>query len=230
MLLARGVSAGVAHIRLQEVVRRAQLTTGAAYRLWSDQDDFHRDLAVAFTRWRYDAPVAETRRIMDGLEITETGSWDEVIRLAAAAHVRSIGGDDSPSRRHFLITLALRASARGSADLTQASVERHRESVGDFEEIYAVLMKAHGYRMRPPLTVHDFAVAVAALGEGFAVHAIEGIEHPLYRSTDVSSEAIFLPGGDWTLFAISVRALTQGFMTAAPRHDDPDNSAGHSPL
>lgn len=47
MLLERGVSAGVGHIRLQEVVRRAQLTTGAAYRLWADQDDFHRDLGPA---------------------------------------------------------------------------------------------------------------------------------------------------------------------------------------
>lgn len=34
------------HIRLQEVLRRAGLTTGAAYRLWAKQNDY-RDLAVA---------------------------------------------------------------------------------------------------------------------------------------------------------------------------------------
>lgn len=215
MLLARGVSAGVAHIRLQEVVRRAQLTTGAAYRLWSDQDDFHRDLAVAFTRWRFDAPVAETRRIMDGLEMATAGSWNEMVRLAAAAHVGSIG-DDSPSRRQFLITLALRASAQGSEDLTRASVERHRESVADFEEIYAALMKAHGYRMRSPLTVADFAVAVAALGEGFAVQTIQGIAHPVCRAEEAGVTEMGLAGGDWTLFALSVRALTEGFMTTEP--------------
>lgn len=62
MLLDRGTSAGVSHIRLQEVVRRAGLTTGAAYRLWADQDAFHHDLAVAATSWRSDAPAAETWR------------------------------------------------------------------------------------------------------------------------------------------------------------------------
>ena len=33
LLLERGVSAGVQHIRLQDVLRHAGLTTGAAYRL-----------------------------------------------------------------------------------------------------------------------------------------------------------------------------------------------------
>ena len=60
MLLDRGITAGVSHIRLQEVVKRAGLTTGAAYRLWADQDAFHHDLAVAAARWRSDVPVAQT--------------------------------------------------------------------------------------------------------------------------------------------------------------------------
>ena len=30
-----------------EVLRRVGLTTGAAYRLWGDQEDYQRDLAVA---------------------------------------------------------------------------------------------------------------------------------------------------------------------------------------
>ncbi|MGI8459425.1 MAG: hypothetical protein ACR2LI_15125 [Propionibacteriaceae bacterium] len=215
MLLARGVSAGVQHIRLQEVVRRAQLTTGAAYRLWADQDDFHRDLAVAVTRWRNVAPVAETRRIIDDPAVVGA-SPDEAIRLAAAAHIRAISGEDSRSSKLFLAALALRASARTWDDLTRASVERHLESVAEFEEIYGQLMAAYGYRMRSPLTVRDFTVAMAALGEGFAVHAVEGIPHPSYRAEepgDDADDAIALPGGEWTLFAIAVRALVEGFMT-----------------
>ncbi len=227
MLLTRGVSAGVQHIRLQEVVRRAELTTGAAYRLWADQDDFHRDLAVAVTRWRDVAPVAETRKIIDDPAQAGAG-LDEAIRLAAAAHIRAVSGADSRSSRLFLVALALRASARTWDDLTSASVERHLESVAEFEEIYTQLMSMHGYRMRAPLTVRDFTVAMAALGEGFAVHAVEGIPHPVYRAadhptdhrpTDHPGDAIELPGGDWTLFAVAVRALVQGFMTCR-RPDD----------
>lgn len=211
MLLERGVSAGVGHIRLQEVVRRAQLTTGAAYRLWADQDDFHRDLAVSITRWRNVAPVAVTHQIMDDVAGSGAG-LDEVIRLAGEAHVRSISGDDTPTSRLFLVALALRASNRTWADLTQASVDRHLESVADFDEIYGVLMVAHGYRMRPPFAVRDFTVAMAALGEGFAVHAIQGIPHPIYSSDGTDPDSIDLPGGDWTLFAVSARALARGFM------------------
>lgn len=213
MLLDRGVSAGVSHIRLQEVVRRAQLTTGAAYRLWADQEDFHQELAAAFTRWRTDPPMAEVRGILDSLEPDRAKSWEEVIRLTAAAHVRSISGDDLPSRRHFMIALALRASAHGSEDLSRASVERHLESVAEFADFYGVLMRSHGYRMRAPLTVDDFAAAVAALGEGFCVQAIQGISHPTFNAEGTDAEAeVSLAGGEWTLFAIAVRALVDGMM------------------
>ena len=169
MLLERGVSAGVSHIRLQQVVRRAQLTTGAAYRLWADQDDFHRDLAVAITRLRDTSPVADIHSVIDDPRMLGAG-LDEVIRLAAAAHVQAISGADPRGSRLFLVALALRASARTWDDLTQASIERHLESIADFAEVYRLLMSMHNYRMRPPLTVEDFAVAMAALGEGFAVH------------------------------------------------------------
>lgn len=36
ILHERGANAGVGHIKLSEVVSRAGLTTGAAYRLWDD--------------------------------------------------------------------------------------------------------------------------------------------------------------------------------------------------
>jgi hypothetical protein len=60
MLLERGVSAGVQHIRLQDV-RHAGLTTGAAYRLWADQSDYQRDLAVAMVRLRLSEPTDYAR-------------------------------------------------------------------------------------------------------------------------------------------------------------------------
>src|SRR5687767_15950116 len=60
MLHEQGVTAGVAHIRLRDVLDRAGLTTGAAYRLWSDQSAFHRDLAVAAAGWRDDGPLDRT--------------------------------------------------------------------------------------------------------------------------------------------------------------------------
>lgn len=213
MLLDRGISAGVAHIRLQEVVRRAGLTTGAAYRLWADQDDFHRDLAVAMARWRHDRPAESSVLAVE--ELLRSGKpLDEVIRLAAVRHVQSFDGDGgtggSRTSRLFLIALALRATAQTWDDLKVASNERHEESVEEFVTFYRMLMSAYGFRMRTPYTIRDFAVAMAALGEGFALHAIEGLDHPML-TIDVDDEG---PPGEWTLFGICVRGLVHQFMVA----------------
>lgn len=218
MLLERGVSAGVQHIRLQDVLRRAGLTTGAAYRLWADQTDYQRDLAVAMVKLRAASPADAVMAAVK--ELIESGApGDDVIRAAAASHVRSAtgadaAGDNPLDSQAFLIALALRTTAHTWPELTEASRERHHESTAAYAEFYSLLMKSYGLRMREPLTLDDFTEAMAALGEGFAVRALEGIEHPTYTFT-AEDEA---PDGTWTLLALGVRALVNEFMVPdAPR-------------
>lgn len=212
MLLERGVTAGVQHIRIQDVLRRAGLTTGAAYRLWADQTDYQRDLAVAMMRLRLSGPADYARGAVEDL-IGAGATGDEVIRAAAAAHLRSASldnddPDDAMDAQSFLIALALRTTAQTWPELTEASRERHRESITAFAEFYAHVMTSYGMRMKEPLTVEDFTEAVAALGEGFAMRALEGIDHPTY-DVDAGAE---VPEGQWTLFALGVRALVNEFM------------------
>lgn len=214
MLLERGVSAGVQHIRLQDVLRQAGLTTGAAYRLWADQNDYQRDLAVAMVRLRLSSPAEYARTAVEEL-IAAGADGDDVIRAAAEAHLRStsVDADDPASAldaHQFLISLALRTTAQTWPELRDASLQRHRESIDAFAEFYAYLMQAYGLRMKSPLTVSDFTEAMAAMGEGFAVRALEGIEHPRYETTDGDE----IPPGAWTLFALGVRALVNEFMTS----------------
>jgi AcrR family transcriptional regulator len=90
LLHERGATAGVSHIRLQDVLKRAGLTTGAAYRLWPDQEHFHRELAVAATRWRDDVPITRTIAAIQDLVETRAPLF-EVIRAATAAHVDGFG-------------------------------------------------------------------------------------------------------------------------------------------
>ena len=52
-------------------------------------------------------------------------------------------------------------------------------------------------------------VSMAAMGEGFAVRAMEGLEHPVYHAAEDDD----VPTGEWTLFALGVRALVSEFMT-----------------
>lgn len=208
MLLDRGITAGVSHIRLQEVVKRAGLTTGAAYRLWADQDAFHHDLAVAAARWRSDVPVAQTWGRIGDL-VGSRAPLMEVVRQGAQAHVDTFDDEERSrqrSARSFLTALALRASSASWPDLQDASVARHTDSVREFAALYSTLLGAYRRRMREPFTVEDFTVAMAALGEGFALHAIEGIPHPHLQWPHPPGV-----GEDWTLFGVSVWALIEGY-------------------
>lgn len=221
MIFERGVSAGVQHIRLQDVLRRAGLTTGAAYRLWADQSDFQRDLAVAVMRLRITGPADYARDAVLGL-IEGGAPGDDVIRAAALAHVRTAAmdtndPDDARDAQSFLIAIALRATAATWPELRQASFERHHESIAAFAEFYAYLMESYGLRMKKGLTITDFTEAMAAMGEGFALRALEGLEHPTYEFTDDDET----PSGPWTLFALGVRALVNEFTVAIDPADDP---------
>lgn len=223
MLLERGVTAGVQHIRLQDVLRRAGLTTGAAYRLWADQTDYQRDLAVSMVRLRLSGPTDYARDAVTEL-IEKRAHADDVIRAAAEVHVRAAWREvDDPAEEvdahSFLIALALRTTAHTWPELKEASRARHKESTEAFNEFYSYLMEAYGLRMKSPLTVSDFTDAMAAMGEGFAVRALEGIGHPVYDS-DVHDE---IPDGRWTLFALAVRALVNEFMVPIDGHPAPDS-------
>lgn len=214
MLLERGVSAGVQHIRLQQVLRRAGLTTGAAYRLWADQTDYQRDLAVAMVKQRFMHPAAIARAAV--AELIENKSDPElVIRAAAATHVDPPPSDGArPAAlddQAFLVALALRTAASTWPELAEASRARHEDSLRDYAELYQLLMDTYGLRMKRPLTIMDFTDAMAALGEGFAVRRLEGIPHRRVHTTIDGDDEV--PAGEWSLFAIGVRALVNEMMT-----------------
>lgn len=214
MLFERGAAAGVQHIRLQEVLRRAGLTTGAAYRLWADQTEYQADLAVAMIDLRFADPIANASAAVAPL-ISEGAPIDEVIRVAAETHAldaeRKKDGQGGRDSRAFLLALALRAAAGTSPVLREASRDRHEESIAGFNRLYQRLMDAYGYRMKTPYTIRDFTEAMAALGEGFAIHALQGIEHPRIE-VGADDEG---PAGRWSLFGLAVRGLVREFMTRA---------------
>jgi len=221
MLLERGVSAGVQHIRLQDVLRRTGLTTGAAYRLWADQADYHRDLAVSMVRMRITGPADGMRARVDQM-IAAGASGEEIVREAALAHVQAaeLTADDPTEMldaQSFRVALALRTTADTWPELSEASHERHRESIEAFAELYQYVIDAYGMRMRDGLTIQDFAEAMAALAEGFAIQSLERLPHPTFQLTGADGT----PSGDWTLLGLTVRALVDSFMI--PREDaDPD--------
>ena len=199
MLHEQGPTAGVSHIRLSEVVERAGLTTGAAYRLWEDQRAFHAELAIAAVRWRDRSSTSNTLQQISPVMLSG-GPWQEVIRRGAAANLQSFPDDIA-----FLTTLALRASAYGQDALVAASHERHIEAMAAYGDMYSQVLAVYRRRLRPPFTIDHLCSAFAALAEGFGVQAASGEAHP----------QIMIPSGDpqigeeWTLLAVTIAALIE---------------------
>ena len=79
-----------------EVLRRAGLTTGAAYRLWADQNDYQRDLAVAMVRLRLSSPADYARVAVDKLIAEPT---DATLRAPPGAG-RGARNDRARPRNH----------------------------------------------------------------------------------------------------------------------------------
>lgn len=225
LLLERGASAGVQHIRLQEVLRSVGLTTGAAYRIWTDQTDFHRDLALAMMQLRIEPPTSSAEAAVRAT-LAGGGTLDEVIRVVALDHVEYAShfhrDPESRDSHAFITALSLRTAAGAWPELREAAADRHNESIDGFTAFYTRLMAHFGYRMRSPLTVRDFAEAMAALGEGFAVRAAEALDHPMIRI----GEGEEMPAGEWTLFGLAVRGLIESFMLPIEADPMPVSSPG----
>lgn len=197
MLHEKGPAAGVHHVLLAQVVKRAGLTTGAAYRLWRDQSEFHGDLAVAAMRWQ-DRSMLDRTTLAASAVVESGGSIDELLRVAGAANVQHM-----PTDSGIMTTLALRAAAQGNPMLLHASRERSGDMALAFRNLYVGLLHRFRLRLRPGLTIDHLAAGMSALVDGFAVQTASGEHHP----------ELDLPGREepWTLLAVCLQALVQHF-------------------
>lgn len=195
----RGLFVAVTHIRLSDVAKAADLTTGAAYRVWERQEDFHRDLAIAAIRYSdADSIRATVERIYQVVEAK--APLAEVLRIGAMAHLH-VNSPQDP----FLIALSLRTLTGGVPALAEAAQQRHAESVASFEALYQALLDRYHRRMRRPFGIEALSHALAALAEGFAMQAMNGLEHPTYELDDVAPGV----GREWSLLAVAVEGLVE---------------------
>lgn len=209
LLHERGTAPGVSHIRLQDVVAHAGLTTGAAYRLWINQAEFHRDLATLAISWSDNPPTTDTiSRIRTAVE--QGAPFPEVLQVGAEVYLH----DEKPNPA-FLISLALRATAPNDDTIRSASRRRHDDTIDAHVELYEGLLHWYRRKMRPPYTTRDVALALAATSEGLALQAIAGERHPRF--------ATCAPGDDqerdWSLLGIIATMLVDAMTEPA---DEPD--------
>ncbi len=202
----RGLFVAVTHIRLADVAKAADLTTGAAYRVWERQEDFHRDLAVAAIRHRHMESIHDTVqsifRAVDG-----NAPLSEVLRVGSVAHMYLNSPTDP-----FLIALSLRTLSGAVPALAEASQQRHRESMVAFEVLYEAMLVRYGRRIRAPFQMSALSHSLAALTEGFAMQTMTGIDHLMYELDDLGEGV----GPEWSLLGVAVEALVERLTEPVP--------------
>ncbi len=202
----RGLFVAVTHIRLSDVAKDADLTTGAAYRVWESQEDFHRDLAIAAIRYRdADTIKATVHQIYQAVE--GGAPLAEVLRVGSVAHMYLNSPTDP-----FLIALSLRTLTGAVPALADASQERHAESMRSFEVLYQAILDRYGRRMRAPFGIDALSHSLAALSEGFAMQTMIGLEHPTFDLADVGDGV----GHEWSLLGVAVEALVERLTEPRP--------------
>lgn len=201
LLHERGPSAAVGHIRLSSVLRRAGLTTGAAYRIWEDQTAYQRDLALEAVRFRDSGSNEGTVAAVVPTLLDPDGTWYEAIRLGSEANLRSYPEDVA-----FLTSLAIRASSYNDPGLIDAGLQRHAEALASYSELYDTVLHWSGRRLRRGFTLHDLAAAMAAISEGFGLQNAAGVPHERLQ-LDGSADG---PGDrEWSLLAVCAVAACE---------------------
>ena len=214
-----GVRGRVSHVRLEQAARCAGYTTGAAYRCWATQEDFHRDLAlsapgVALRLSNADV-IASVRSAVDaGVPL------EEVVRVGAAANVGR-----QPTETDYFVPLVLRGTARFDAELAEAACwARVEEGPRGDERLHEVLLTKYQPRVRPPLTLRHLSTIIAALADGFAVQDV-GCEHAHVEVDDAGPGV----GADWTLLGMAVMAIVEQ-LTEPLTSTAPVPAAGSAPI
>ena len=214
MLHERGPSTAVSHIRLSSVLRRAGLTTGAAYRIWKDQTDYHHDLALEAVRFRDRTSTATSVAAVMPIIFDPAGSWHEAVRRGAEANIRSY-----PEDAAFLTSLAIRATSYEDPDLLAASRQRHDEAIEAYSQLYRIVLLWSRRRMRPGFSLHDLATALAAVSEGSGLHQATGTPE-VRLNLDATASS---PGDrSWSLLGVATVALCEWMTEPDPNAPDFD--------
>ena len=239
LLREEGLGTGVENLTFKRVFQRVELDTGLRLtnasvikRVWDNQADFQEDVLVAIAS---DEGVSEFEETMEAVAAvleavdlsTESSRWAtlrEVCRVGGEANMTSLlASSEWPSWIGvWTLTTAVGAPAQRRR-LEAALLKGYEGFTAHFEQAYLAVADLLGFRLRAPLTIRQFTMAVSALAEGCALRGrvdlagLRGIE----RSTGPDGA---LQG--WTLLGTGLEALAVQFFEADPDFRPEDRTGG----
>jgi hypothetical protein len=161
-------------LRLSSVLGRMGLTTGAAYNIWANQEEFQRDLGLALLS---DLSWAGPEVNAIDFEPRDNDPEAELKRLAKL-YFKAL-----TSRERYFVALQFWGVRQPSADLQDAILQGFRSNEERWAQFYSLGLDWAGLQLRSPFTMAEFANAVAMVTEGAAIrHRFdpEALESDLY--------------------------------------------------
>ncbi len=223
------VNAGLDHIKVTDVARRADMTTGAIYHHWESQDDYREELidlllepVVLQEGWEMDAVfevLGNTDLTID--QLIDLVAWDNMTQLTQHPRFRVIMGFWSRATDENI-----------RARIARSYQQSQKVRAGGMERF----MTAFGRRMREPYTVEQLETALTALSEGLVLRrGVDPDSVPIgFPDLDESSAAVeqiraiggdrMPPVGDdeskgFNLLAEAARAIVEAFTEPVPDAD-----------
>jgi len=134
---------------------------------WRSHSDYIADL-LNFGLWSLHQPALYDSRIDPDTEHLLEGPdfVDAAHRLCYYDLTTLVGGPT------FRLELVATAAAEGDEIIENALAENHRGAIEPWKQVYAEMFRARGLRLRPGITLDDFAGMLAALASGYGLRRI----------------------------------------------------------
>ena len=234
LLWKRGLIGGAEHVTFTEVFALARSSWGSPInpasvykRIWATQADFQTDVLLAAAATYPDGEATSTRvaaqTVLDSADLrtarSRTAALSEICRVAGEAYIRAL--EASRPWQIWVGIWALTVSTPSTEDdeIVGPAIQNGREKATlALQEFLEAVLPGVGYRVAPPFSYQQLALAIGALAEGlalsdrFAPKRVLRIDRP---ALDAPHSLTDNATTSWTLFGVAMEGLMKQFCEPA---------------
>ena len=200
----------IAAVKMQAVVDRARVTSGAFYSNWDDLNAFQSDLLrYGFSQAR----AVHSDKIRSSIISDLIGPHgpaeplDQLIMRYAREDREALEKD--PSFGLWVALWARRSTLSGASEVIK---DGYAEIDGRWADLYTHILRAYGLKVRNPFTERDLSVMLTAILEGLVLRG--AVDAEVVELSHVGS------AGQWELFGTMVAALLPVITASASDAED----------
>jgi len=249
LAIESGAALTIEHLRVEEIIRRANVPRSSAYRMWPYREDYIDDLLSYLAgagNWFNERPVFDPetftvlkQAVEDNRELISQPEGRrallcEVVRVTVAQNYHALS-ESGTWRLHMALSATLGSTRSGEArqKIAAALEESQRVSRDSLVAVFRFLAAELGLRMRDPAaTIEHMQLAGGLLVQSLALRnvqvqaAADGNDGEAAQVDALLNAPLTGPGLDgkpaeWTLAAYAYMAVVDAFIELDPDFTPP---------